>query len=76
MQSKRQKAELLISQGKEIEALKIMGTIGFKKHESLGQKIIEARDAYLNPGLYKQLGIDIDESVKEGISAMKKLLTD
>lgn len=76
MISKRQRARDLLSLGKEIDALKLMGTLPFKKNEILGQKIIEARDALLNPSSYKQIGIDSNKAVSEGISAMKKLLID
>ena len=74
MITKREKALELIKSGKEKDALKILGTIAFKKTEKDGQLVIEARDALINPSIYKQIGIDVDSLVLDGISAMRRIL--
>jgi len=72
--TKRDVAIKLIQEGKELEALKILGKIAFKKNETLGQAIIHGREALIHPSMYKQLKMNPDQMVKDGIEAMKQLL--
>jgi hypothetical protein len=74
MKTKREMAKELISQGQVDKALKLVAKFPFKKHEELGQKIQDAKDALLNPSFYKQMKKDPNKIYKEGIDALFQFL--